>query len=159
MLNKTSKLMFVVFVLLSMFTTLTWAEERFEHGLRVFPAKIELDAQQGETVSFDLSLLGQYTDQEVTLLVTDIYINRYGQYVFEHIDDWKYSASEWIEFSPKNRRLNLRTKTETKVRFTVTIPRSVRSSEYYTCVVVKLTKSSRIQSQGVGINKFTQIAN
>jgi len=171
----------LVVSLVMFFSLISFASTCF--AFRVAPAKIEgLTVKRGKTATAVLSLTRSVIDEKIKLYLTDIITGRRGNFSFEKLKDWKYSASEWITLhkvrkveeetregvkaqtiriiSPiyKEREVLILKKSPTYIGIEVKAPYNVKPGQYYACIMVEPTEFTPIKRGITVLNVMSRIA-
>lgn len=152
---------------------------------KVSPPRIYLTIPRGKTETAVLFLRGTTFNEEVSLYLTDIIVDRKGNFQFEKLEDWKFCARDWLklyrvtkleEKTPEGKVktriiaplykqkevLALKTDRDTYIGIKVTVPFNIKPGQYYAGIMVEpaefRTYRGVVEGKAVAVRKITRIA-
>jgi len=148
---------------------------------KVGPAVIDMTVPRGKTKTDALSLRGNIFNEEVFLYLVDIVLDRKGVYRFERLEDWKYSALDWLKLYKstsvtkvgeelkivgslykEKEIITLKIDRDTYVGIKVKAPFNIKSGQYYAGIIVEPTGSEVfrgvVEGKAIAIERKTRIA-
>jgi len=119
----------------------------FANAFKVSPVKLELSISRGQTKEVILTLNGSKGANIENLMIysTDLSISKTGVYIFQRIENSKFSAAPWIKLSEMKISLNEAQKKELK--FKISVPMDANPGEYYSIIMIEPEKDTRMKSK------------
>ena len=116
-------------------------------SVKVSPVRYDLSIAQGSSKEFTLNLTGSKGSYNQSLMIypSDLYMSKTGALSFDTIKEYKNSAVKWIKMSKS--QISLLEDQTVALKFTVSIPSTATSGEYYAVIMVEPTEYTKIRNK------------